>query len=174
MAAATELRIHHGAAPGLGVDATGLTLRMKRADDDIQDDQNPVPIPDDGVEFSWRKSIKLAATTAPDNRISNLRIFSLGESLGVGREIFFGRSSSYVQASAGDQAGAIGSTNFDAFTATAPEVIQAGDVLLSSDVFPFDGGARQDFWMFQLRHDITAIEGDAAASKTLVARYDES
>ena len=112
--------------------------------------------------------------TAPDNRISNVRIFSLQESLGVGREIFFGRSSSYVQASAGDLAGAIGSTNLDAFTATSPEVIQAGDVFLAGDAFPFDGGARQDFWMFQLQHDVTAIAGDAAASKTLVCRYDES
>lgn len=174
MAATTELRVHHGASPGLGVDATGLTLRMKRADDDIQDDQKPVPIPDDGVEFSWRKSVKLAAVTAPDNRISNVRIFSLQESLGADREIFFARSSGYVQASAGDQAGAIGSTNLDAFTATAPEVIQAGDVMLSSDTFPFDGGVRQDFWMFQLRHGIAAIAGDAAAAKTLVCRYDES
>ena len=174
MAATTGLRVYHGSNPGLGVDATGLTLRFKQADDDQQDDQNPVPIPQEGVAFSWRKSLKLAATTAPDNRISNVRIFSLQESLGVGREVFFGRSSSYVQATAGDEAGAIGSTNMDTFTATAPEVIQAGDVLLSSDTYPFDGGARQDFWMFQLQHAITAIAGDAAAAKTLVCRYDES
>ena len=174
MAATTELHVYHGAAPGLGLDVTGQTLRFKQADDDIQDDQNPVPIPDDGVAFSWRKSLKLAAIDAPDNRISNVRIFSLQESLGVGREVFFGRSSSYVQATVGDEAGAIGSTNFDAFTATAPEVITAGDVLLSTDPYPFDGGARQDYWMFQLQHAITAIAGDAAAAKTLVARYDES
>jgi len=174
MAATTEIHVYHGAAPGLGVDATGLTLRMKQADDDQQDDQAPVPIPADGVEFSWRKSLKLVALTAPDNRVGNLRIFSLQESLGIGREVFYNRSSSYVQASAGDQAGAIGSTNMDAFTATAPEIIQPGDVFLSGDAFASDGGARQDYWMFQLRHDTTAISGDAAASKTLVARYDES
>ena len=174
MAATTELRVYHGASPGLGSDVTGQTLRFKRADDDIQDDQNPVPIPDDGVALSWRKSLKLAATTAPDNRISNVRIFSLQESLGVGREVFFARSGSYVQATAADEGGLIGTTNLDAFTATAPEVIQAGDVMLNSDPFPFDGGARQDYWMFQLQHAINAIAGDAAAAKTLVCRYDES
>lgn len=174
MAATTELRVHHGSSPGLGTDVTGQTLRFKQADDDVQNDQNPVPIPDEGVAFSWRKSLKLAATVAPDNRINNLRIFTLGESLGVGREVFFARSSAYVQATAGDQAGAIGSTNLDLFTPTSPEVIQAGDVILASDPMPFDGGVRQDFSMFQLRHDVTAIAGDAAAAKTLVVRFDES
>ena len=174
MPATTEMRVSHGAAPGLGTDATGLTLRMKQADDAAQDTQDEIPIPAVGVAFGWRKNVKLAATTAPDNRISNLRIFSLQESLGIGREIFFGRSSSYVQASAADEAGAIGSTNMDVFTATSPEVIQAGDVFLSTDAYPSDGGARQDYWMFQARHDVTAISGDAAASKTLVARWDES
>lgn len=174
MAATTEIHVYHGAAPGLGADVTGQTLRFKRADDDIQDDQNPVPIPDDGVALSWRKSLKLAAVTAPDNRISNVRIFSLQESLGVGREIFFARSSSYVQATLADQGGLIGTTNFDAFTATAPEKITAGDVFLSTDPYPFDGGTRQDYWMFQLQHAINAIAGDAAAAKTLVCRYDET
>ncbi|HEU03188.1 hypothetical protein LCGC14_0273480 [marine sediment metagenome] len=173
MAATTQLRVHHGASPGLGVDVSGQTLRFKQADDDIQDDQNPVPVPDIGVAFSFRKSFKLAATVAPDNRIFNLRIFTLGESLGVGREVFFARSNSYVQATAADLTGAIGSTNLDAFTPTAPEVIQAGDVILGTDAMPFDGGARQDFSMFQLRHEDTAIQGDAAAAKTLVMRYDE-
>ena len=81
MTAATEIRVHHGAAPGLGVDVTSTTLRLKRADDDLQDANDPVPIPDVGVNYSWRKSLKLVATTAPDNKITNLRFFTLGESL---------------------------------------------------------------------------------------------
>lgn len=172
MAAQTEFHAYHGAVPGLGVDVTGQTMRLKRADDDLQDDQNPVPIPDVGVAFGWRKSLKLVAITAPDNRISNLRFFSLGESLGVGRKVFFGRSGSYVQATIADQSGAIGSTNLDLLTPTTPEVIQAGDVILSTDSMPFDGGPRQDHVMLQLRHEPTAVEGDAAASKSILYRYD--
>lgn len=174
MAATTEVRVSHGAAPGLGTDVTSQTLRMKRADDDLQNDASSVPIPATGVALSWRKSLKIVATTAPDNRIKNLRFFTLGESLGTGRTIFFARTGSYVQASAADQVGAIGSTDVDSLTPTTPEVIQLGDVILSTDSFPTDGGARQDYAMLQLQNDTTALSGDAAASKTLIYEYDET
>lgn len=174
MAATVEVRNFTGASPGLGVDVTNQTMRLKLADNSIQDDQNPVPVPASGVAFSFRKSLKIVATTAPDNRIRNLRFFTLGESLGPGRDVFFARTGSYVQATTADEGGAIGSTNVDLLTPTTPEVIQAGDVILSSDSFPTDGGARQDFVMLQLRNDPTATVGNAAAAKSLAYEYDES
>ncbi len=173
MAANVECRAFHSASPGLGVDVTSQTIRLKRADDDVQNDQDPVPVPSDGLEFSWRKSLKVVATTAPDNRIGNLRFFTLGESLGTGRRVLFARTGSYIQASAGDQAGSISSTDVDTLTPTSPETIQGGDMILSSDSFPTDGGALQDFVMLQLEIDPTASAGNSAAAKTLTYRYDE-
>ena len=173
MPATVEVRALHGAAPGLGVDVSNTTIRFKRADDDFQDDNAPVPIPAVGIELSWRKSLLAVATVLPDNSLSNLRFLSLGESLGVGRDVFFARTGSYVQASAADQAGLIGTTNVDSLTPTTPEVIQPGTFITSSDAAPTSGGALQDIVMLQLRHDPTALAGDAAAAKTLIYRYDE-
>lgn len=172
MAAQTVAAVFHGVAPGTPIDVTNQTLRMKRSDDDTQDALSPVPIPSSGFEYSWRKSFKLFFTTAPDNAVSNLRFFSDGGSLGVGRSLLFGRSSSYVQASAADQSGGIGSTDVSQITAASPEVIQAGDVVISTDSFPTDGN--QDFVMLQLRNDSTAIAGDASAEVTCSYRYDET
>lgn len=173
MAATVEARIHHGAAPGLGTDVTNQTIRFKRADDDVQDSVAPVPVPDAGFAYSWRKSLRLVIVTAPDNRVENLRFFTDGASLGVGREVFFARSSSYVQATAGDEGGAIGSTNVDSLTSSSPEVLQAGTLASSGDIFP-TAGTGQDFVMLQLRNATAALAGDAAAAKTLFYRYDET
>jgi len=174
MPATVEVHIFHGAAPGLGSDVTLQTVRFKQADDDVQDALSPVPVPLEGYAYSWRKSFKLVATTAPDNRISNLRFFSDGASLGTGRTVLFGRSSSYVQASAGDQAGGISSTDVDLLTSSSPETIQGGTVMDSGDAYPYDGGAAQDYVMLQLRHDVNVVAGDAAAAKTLTYRFDET
>lgn len=174
MAAEVEIRVFHGASPGLGADVTGDTLRFKRADDDAQDALTPVAIPTSGYGYSWRKSFKLVVTALPDTQVGNLRFFSGGESLGAGRAILFARSSSYVQASIADEDGPIGGTDVDDLTAGAPEVIQAATVVDSGDTAPTDGGALQDYVMLQMRLDATALAGAAAAAKSLTYRFDES
>lgn len=174
MVASVELRVFHGAAPVLGADVTGDTLRFKRADNDTQDAVDPVPIPDEGYAYSWRKVFKLVCTAAPDNRLANLRFFSGGESLGAGRAILFARTGSYVQPSVADEDGPIGGTDVDDLTSGAPEVIQAGTFVASGDTVPTDGGALQDYVNLQMRLGSTALAGAAAAAKRLTYRYDEA
>lgn len=174
MPATVQLRVFHGASPGLGADVTGDTLRFKRADNDTQDAVDPVPIPASGDAYSWRKVVKLVATTAPSNRLANLRFFSGGESLGTGRTVLFSRTGSYVQPSIADQDGPIGGTDVDDLTSGAPEVIQAGTFISSGDSFPYDGGALQDYVNLQMKLASNALAGAAAAAKTLTYRYDEA
>lgn len=176
MVSQTEARVFHGAAPGLGVDITGQTLRFKRADDDLQDANNPIPVPAAGVEHSWRKSFKLIMVTAPDNAISNLRFFSDPGSLGTGRTVLFARSVAYTQASAADEGTPISAVDVQTKTAASPEVIEPGELANSGDVFPTDAGAagQQDFVELQLAQDSTATVGNSAAAMTLRLRYDET
>lgn len=175
MAATVEVRIHHGAAPGLGVDATGATLRLKRADSDAQDAAFPVPIPAAGLEYSWRKSFRLVILTAPDNEISNLRFFSDGGSAGVGRRILYARSTPYVQASAADEAVAISAVDVTTLLVGAPEVLEPGVLCDDTDVYPLAEGAagQQDYSQLQLETGPTAVAG-TGGSVVCRLRYNET
>lgn len=174
MAAAVEVRVLHGAAPGLGVDATSQTLRLKQADDDLQNDQFPVPIPQVGTNYSWRKSTLLVVTAPPDNAIGNLRFFSDGGSLGVGRTVLFGRRAAYLQATAADETTAVSAVDATTLTDVSPEVLQPGQLV--SDVAPPvpTQGVGQDVVELQLAVDPTALVGNSAAAIVFRYRYNES
>lgn len=171
MSAVVEVRTYHGAGPTSG-NVTGQTIRMKRADDDTQDAAAPVPIPSSGTNYSWRKSLKIYATTGPDNSVENLRLFSDGTSLGVGMTVYAKVASSYTQASATDEAGLLsGAVDVDTFTSVSPLTVQASQVLGPAEVG--DGGANQDFLELQLAVLSTSSPGNSAA-KTLTYRWDEN
>ena len=173
MAASVEVRVLHGAAPALGVDATSQTLRLKQADDDVQNSTNPVPIPSAGTNYSWHKSFLLVITSPPDNAISNLRFFSDGGSLGVGRTILFARAAAYTQASAADETVAISAVDAITLTDVSPETLVPGE--LANDTTPVPtAGAGQDHVELQLAIDPTAQVGNSAAAIVFRYRYNES
>lgn len=173
MAATTEFRVHHGGAPGLGVDATGTTMRLKVADDDVQNSSFPVPIPSVGTNYSWRKSFRLIATGKPDNEISNLRFFSDGGSLGTGRTVLFNRASGYTQATSADESAAISAVDLISLTDVSPEVLVPGQWVVEADAVP-TAGTGQDFVEVQLALDPTAQVGNSAAAIVMRYRYNES
>jgi len=172
LTATVEVRVHHGAAPGLGGDVTGQTLRFKRADDDAQNTNLPVERPASGFNYSWRKSLRLAVVTAPDNAVSNLRFFSDAGTLGVGRRVLFDRQAAYTQATAADETSAISAIDVATKTSAAPEVLEPGDLALASDVFPTAGS--QDYVELQLEVGPTAQAGNSASSMVMRFRYDET
>jgi hypothetical protein len=53
-------------------------VRLKRADDNTQDTNNPTPIPGAGFSYSYWKHLYLNCTTAPDTQCDNFRIYSDG------------------------------------------------------------------------------------------------
>lgn len=173
MAATVEVRVLHGAAPGLGVNATGQTLRLKQADDDVINDQFPVPIPSAGTNYSWHKTFLLVVTASPDNAISNVRFFSDGGSLGVGRTILFNRAVGYTQATAADESAAISAVDSVSLTDVSPEVLVPGQMVVDTDPVP-TAGAGQDHVELQLAVDPTALVGNSAAAIVYRYRYNES
>ncbi len=173
MAAQVEVRVLHGGAPGLGVDATSQTLRLKKADDDLQNAQFPVGIPTVGTNYSWRKVTALAVVAAPDNQIGNVRFFSDGGSLGVGRTILFNRAAAYTQPTAADESVAISAVDVTSLTDVAPEVLVPGQLVDDTDPVP-TLGAGQDYVETQLAVDPTAGVGNSAAAIVCRYRYNES
>ena len=157
------------------MDVTAQTLRLKRSDDDVQDAAFPVPIPAAGLEYSWRKSLRLIVVSAPDNEISNLRFYSDGGSVGTGRRVLFNRDPAYTQASAADEGTPIGATDVSTIVQASPEVIEPGVLCDSGDAYPLAEGAagQQDYVELQLEVGPTATVG-AGSAMTLRYRYNET
>lgn len=172
MAADTQMAVYHGASPGSASDVSSTTIRFKRADDDAQDTNDPIPIPTSGFNYSWRKAFKLRvdpAGSGPDNGISNVRFFSEGQDLGTDRDILAATASSYTQGSSGDESSAISATNVDTYTTSSPLVVEAGTAFTASET----GDGSQDFVVLQARIGPAAVPGNVSNAKGLVYRYDE-
>lgn len=173
MAATIQIHRFYGGGP-TEEDVTGDTLRFKRSADVAQDGNDPVPIPESGDELSWRISLKVVATTPPETRCTNLRMFSNGASLGQGRTVLYARTGSYVAPSAADEAAAIGGTDAADLTVGAPEVIQAGTWIDAGDTFPSDGGIQQDYSNFQMKNSDNALAGVTTNPLIVAFRWDET
>lgn len=175
MTALTEVRVHHGAAPALGTDVTNATLRFKVNDNDVQDANDPVPIPAVGLSYSWRKSFRLVVASSPDNEVSNLRFYADAGSLGTGRRVLFARAAAYTQATVADETTPISAVDLVTKTSASPESIQPGVLCDDSDTYPLAAGvaSSQDYVELQLEVDATAQAGNSG-SLGLRYRYDES
>lgn len=142
MAASAQTRYYHSSSPGTASsDVTGMTVRFKLSDDDVQNTQYPIPLPvtTSAINLSWRKSSKINFVTSPAGAITNLRWFiSGGPPTGVS---FFARVQSpgiYVTATAADQNGIHNFTDTTAnqaannagqYTSLAPLAVNSGTVL---------------------------------------------
>jgi hypothetical protein len=100
MAATVATRSYTGAGPS---DATITNMRMKTADNDTQDTNDPCVKPAAGTNYSAWKSLAFYCTgTAPDNDIDNVKLYSDGTLGWTGCTMQIGDSdiaiASYVQA----------------------------------------------------------------------------
>lgn len=155
MAASAQSRYYHGSSPAPGPDVTGTTVRHKRADNDIQDLNNPLPVPNSGTAFAWRKSSKENFSTSPAGSITNLRWFisgamATGLYLGawlnalytLGTDILDDNGVTGFTDTAPNQA----TNNASNYLAASPLTVQAGTVLTN----PSTGEGAQSFVVSQL------------------------
>ena len=94
-AAQVEIHSFHGSTPS-GSDVTGGTIRFKKADDDAQDTNNPIPIPSSGYEYSYIKTLQLKAVTSPSGKIDNIKWYTDGGLGWPGCGIFVKCQASYI------------------------------------------------------------------------------
>lgn len=76
MAAVLEIRSLHGGSAGSpngGLTTSSGTIRMKSADNDTADTNNPLVKPSSGTNYSYEKWLQLYATTGPSNVVNNIR-----------------------------------------------------------------------------------------------------
>lgn len=154
MAATAEIRIYNGSGGGTaGSDIIGTTIRFKRADNQTQDLNNPIPLPTSGENLSWVKWSKIRWTTTPSGSITNLRFFVASPPSGI--KHYAWTNATYTQGSSSDESGVTGKTdtqpNKDAndettHTSGSPLVVNSGTVLSN----PSTGEGTQDFVAQQL------------------------
>lgn len=178
MVATTQIHVFNGSGP-TDADITGIAIRFKRADNNVVDANNPVPVPTAGTNYSWRKHTKLQVVTAPDNKIENLRYFTSGTSLGTGISHLVDVTAIYVQGSSADETSPATGTMVDSSTYTSgvPLTIVAGtvfDVLDGTSVPAFNSSpsGSQAFLVQQISVDSTAGPGNSG-TRTASYRYDE-
>lgn len=182
MAASQQTRYYHGASPGTpSADVSGSTVRHKLADNDIQDTNNPIPLPLVGLSFGWRKSSKENWSTSPVSSISNLVWFLTGTpQTGQAVYVRLQAPNVYVAASAADVNGITGFTdtptnqaanNATQFTSGSPLVVNAGTVLSN----PNTGEGSQNFIETQMSISPLYTGGAGAVPPlTVTYRYTET
>jgi len=75
---AATIQIHEMTALDSGVDKTAGTVRFKNADNTAVDNNDPIPIPDSGDEYSFTKTLRAYMESPPDTQVENLRWYSDG------------------------------------------------------------------------------------------------
>jgi hypothetical protein len=72
------IQIHEMSALASGVDKTNGTVRFKKADNAAVDNNDPIPIPNSGNEYSYTKTLRAYMEAPPDTQISNIRWYTDG------------------------------------------------------------------------------------------------
>jgi hypothetical protein len=154
MAATAEIRVYNGASSGTpSSDIQSTTIRFKRADNQTQDLNDPIPLPASGENLSWSKYSKIRWTTTPSGSITNLRFFVAAPPSGI--KHYAWTNSTYAQGASGDEAGISGKTDTqpnkdandeDNHSSGSPLTVNAGTVLSN----PSTGEGTQDFVIQQL------------------------
>lgn len=177
MAATVQIISAHGATvTTTETQIDGTTIKYKRADNDTNDTANPVPKPAAGSNFSWRKSMRIKITVAPDGDITNLRWFGPGASWGTGVTLWAHTkpTANYDQASSADDSAKIGVDGGSAVTdainyiTSAVLTVNAGTVVGATT-----GYGTQDLVETQIEVASTASRG-TKGPQTFTYRFDET
>jgi len=166
MAATVKILSYHGSTPS-GPDVKNQTIRFKTADDDGQNAQSPLVIPDSGYQYSYVKQLRLSAETAPTTVIENIRVFTDGALswTDCGCYIVTGGMTYLDPTSQQDTALTGWTDNFGTFTSANP-------LLISGHLAAPNTGAFGDYVRLQLRVGSSATPGVQSA-ETITFRYDE-
>lgn len=179
MAATVQIISAHGATiTTTETPIDGATIKYKRADNDTNNASNPVPVPSSGNKYSWRKTMRIKATTTPDGEISNLRWFSDGGSWGTGVKLWAHDVpvANYTQGAVADEttkipqdAGEGAVTDASTYTSGAPLTLNSGTVIAN----PSTGYGTQNAVESQIEVGTTATRG-SKGPRTFTMRLDES
>jgi len=167
MSATVQIISYHGATHETETTITSTTIRYKGADDDTADTNNPIPVPSEGIGYSYAKFTKIKVIAAPTGNITNLRWFGDGTAWGTGVDLYVGTTDTYVQ-STGATVMAAGSVIGTTYIAANALTINEGTVIGATT-----GTGTQNYVCSQVRVATTASAGVTTA-RAYTYRYDES
>lgn len=165
MPATVNIYSYHGASGSqTGAAIDGTTIKYKAADNDTNDNNNPVNIPASGTAFSYQKFFAFYATTTPATQINNLKVYTSGANpLGTGVDIQCAAVAGYATPAA---AAVTSSSSIFGYTSGAPLALTGSIANPSTGVF----GQYLESVLTVLS---TATQGPTA-NATITFSYDES
>lgn len=94
MAATIVIQSAHGGSAGSpGSNPTVTSMRMKSADNDTADTNNPLVKPTSGTNYSYEKWLRLFCSVAPSNVVNNFRFHRAAGSPSTGISDFYAERS---------------------------------------------------------------------------------
>lgn len=173
--------------PGSSTNTDALgppNIRFKRADDALIDNNDPIPIPAAGTNYSKWKSIFMKCTNPPNTQCDNFKFYTDGSNFGTGITVRVGQqfpthnsgsTSGYKVATPVDTAilnNYSGITSVaDAFTFTSgspltgPSITEAGNIINATN-------ETTGYLILQMEVISTASPGNLA-DETFTIQYDE-
>lgn len=189
MAATIQILSYHGGSSGnpgspgsstnVELVAFGSAFKYKRADNDTNDNLNPIPKPASGNNYSWRKAFKMNVSVTPDGDITNVRWFGDGGNFGTGVKVYGLKNNTYTVASGSDESAQISGSPSDlwaTYTSGSPLTITSGTLLSnpSTGVGTHGSGAdQQNYLESQMQVADTASRG-TKGPRTFTYRWDET
>lgn len=174
-------------------DITSGTLRFKCADDNTNDNNNPIPIPAAGTNYSFWKHVYLRCTVRPGSEIvNNVKFYtdgSNGYGTGVGLKVSdtfpthtnasnagyevddnsTGSTGTEMDAGTPNHSGVTGTTDAFTFSSASPLSVTIGEGSSQIDAV----SEVTNFVILQMTVASTAASGELSA-ETLTFRYDET
>lgn len=178
MAVALKLYVYH--TPSVSIydvtpSVSGPEIRFKRADNSTADLVYPVPVPASGINYSWRKPMRLQFFSGLAAQVSNLRWYAAsapGDWAGT-VSLYVGLTPSLTAGSYGsssDESTQVGFlTNADAYPSGSPLTINSGTVITTPSI---PGFGTQDYLVQQMGVYAGTPSG-VKSPRTCYYRYDE-
>lgn len=165
--ATIEIRSFHGLSPDTGSSVAGAELLFKRADNDLADAANPVPIPGAGTNYSFVKNLRFVAVNPPANSITNLEFWTDAiNGLGTGVGLRVKTEAGYTDPIAQGSTQLAGTS--DAFSCTSLIPLSIAGSIGNTDTGPFG-----NYIKLQATVGTTASTG-TTPGELLTFSYDES
>jgi len=172
-------------SPGTNQDVDSLgppNIRFKQADNATIDNNDPIPVPSSGTNYSYWKHIYLYCDTAPSTQINNVKIYTDGGGFGTGITLYVGdetptknsgSSAGYEVADSavtmvGNHSQITGQTDLFSYTSASPKSVsisESGNVIDAV-------GETTDYVVLQLAVSDTASPGNLS-NETITFQYDE-
>lgn len=182
MAATVTIRRWTGSPGGpTKTDITGINTRVNAEDaHTTAGTNNPVQVPEDGINYSYWMATRLSADTSPSGTIDNIRWYTDGSNnFGTGVAFNVGLATTYIQASGdvGESGEVLNDTNYTSLTTETPSnafsYTEGSPLSVAGDISNPSTGDFGNFVVGQFAISDTAGPG-ATSQETFTFKYDET